>query len=174
MLLQLVRARAPRVRTIATASGDDAVRWVRGLGAAETVDHRSGDLGEQVLALAPDGVRWVFTSHSAGQVETYARVVAPFGAVVAIDDGPRDVAPLKERSIAWHWEFMFTDPLHAPRSTRQGAILDAVADLVDAGVVRPTVTTTLGPLAVDTLREAHRLVETGHVTGKVVVAGWPD
>lgn len=173
VLLQLVRARAPRVRTIATASGDDAARWVRELGAAETVDHHAGDLEERVLALAPDGVRWVFTSHSAGQVETYARVVAPFGAVVAIDDGARDVAPLKERSVAWHWEFMFTDALHAPSSTRQRGILDALAGLVDAGAVRPTVTTTLGPLSAETLREAHRLVETGHVTGKVVVAGWP-
>ncbi|MGH1550437.1 alcohol dehydrogenase catalytic domain-containing protein [Leifsonia poae] len=108
VLLQLVRARAPKVRLIGTAGAANA-DWVRSMGAHEVVDHH-GDVVSQVHALAPTGVDWLFTSHSEHQEAVYARLVRPFGSVVAIDDGPRDVAPLKDKSIGWLWELMFTDP----------------------------------------------------------------
>lgn len=169
IMIQLVRARAPRVRVIGTASSPGNAEWVRGMGAHETVNHRE-DLAAQVLALAPAGVDWLFTAHSAGQIETYAEIVKPYGAVAAIDDGPRDVEPLKPKSIAWHWEFMFTAPLHAPESTHQHEILEQVAALVDAGRVRATTTRVLSPIGAETIREAHRLVEDGHVNGKIVIS----
>ncbi|GAA2231537.1 zinc-binding alcohol dehydrogenase family protein [Herbiconiux moechotypicola] len=172
VLLQLVRARAPHVRLIATAGAANA-DWVRSMGAHEVVDHKD-DLAAQVLGLAPGGVDWVFTSHSHAQEELYARFVRPFGKVVAIDDGPRDVAPLKGKSIGWLWELMFTDPLHLPTSQHQHWILDQVAALVDAGTVHPTVTDDLGPLSPDSLRRAHAAVESGRTVGKIVLSGWDE
>lgn len=172
IMLQLAEALLPGVTVVATASDDDRAAWVRGLGAEHVVDHR-GDLAAQVLGIAPDGVDWVFTAHSEGQVETYATIVRPFGHVVAIDDGPRDVFPLKDRSIAWHWELMFTRPVQrTPDMIEQHRLLDRVADLVDEGRVRATTTRTLAPIGPETLREAHALVENGRTTGKVVVHGW--
>ncbi|MCZ4149228.1 NADPH:quinone reductase, partial [Escherichia coli] len=106
----LADALLPNVTVIATASDDERSAWVRNLGAEHVANHRD-DLAEQVLAVAQDGVDWLFTAHSAGQIETYARIVRAFGHIVAIDDGPRDVFPLKGKSIAWHWELMFTRPL---------------------------------------------------------------
>ncbi len=173
ILIQLVRALAPGVRIVATASSPEAVAWVNELGAHETVNHRAG-LADQVQALAPAGVDWLFSAHSAGQIETYAQVVKPFGDVVAIDDGPRDVEPLKSKSISWHWEFMFAAALHVPDSTHQHEILEQVAALVDAGRVRPTTRTVLHPINAGTLREAHRLVETGHTLGKIVITNEAD
>jgi zinc-binding alcohol dehydrogenase family protein len=169
ILVQLLHALAPAVRVIGTASTPETARWVKHLGAHATVNHAEA-LEAQILDLAPDGVDWLFTSHSAGQIEMYARVVQPFGHIVAIDDGPADVSPLKPKSIAWHWEFMFTQALHRPESTRQREILNHVANLVDAGVVSTTTQTILRPFDATTLREGHRLVETGHVMGKVVIA----
>lgn len=172
VLLQLAEALLPGVHVIATASGVENRSWVRGLGAEEVVDHR-GDLAAQVLALAPGGVDRIFTAHSAGQLDLYAQILRPFGEIVAIDDGPRDVAPLKGKSISWHWELMFTRPLFRTDDLhRQGELLDMVADLVDSGRLAATSTTTLTPISPDTLREAHRLVETGRTVGKVVVSGW--
>lgn len=171
VLLQLLRARAPRVRTIGTAGAANA-DWVRSMGAHDVVDHR-GDLVEQVRALVPEGVRWLFTSHSRHQEAVYARVVRPFGRIVAIDDGPRDVAPLKDKSIGWLWELMFTDPLHLPDSHHQAWILDQVAALVEAGAVRPTVTSDLGSISAESLRRAHAAVESGRTVGKIVLEGWP-
>ncbi|KAB1660293.1 zinc-binding alcohol dehydrogenase family protein [Pseudoclavibacter chungangensis] len=171
-VVQLAEALLPGVTVIATASGPERSAWVRALGAEHVVDHHD-DLVAQVTALAPEGVDAVFTAHSEGQIPSYARIVRPFGHIVAIDDGPRDVEPLKERSVAWHWELMFTRALFGtPDLGEQGALLNRVADLVDEGRVRPVVTTALTPISPETLREAHELVERGRTLGKVVVHGW--
>ncbi len=174
MMLQLAAKLVPGLRVIATASRPEAERWVRNLGADEVVNHR-GDLAEQVLALAPKGVEYLFSSYSAGQIEAYATIVKPFGHVVAIDDPHGvDVGAFKGKSIAWHWESMFTRPVHrTPDMLGQHELLDQVAMLVDAGLIVSTATTRLSPLDAEQLREAHRLVESGNVIGKVVVGGWP-
>jgi NADPH2:quinone reductase len=172
ILVQLVRARAPRVRIIATASSAEAIDWVTELGAYQTVDHRA-NLADQMQRLAPAGVDWLFSSHSEGQIETYAQVVAPYGHIVAIDDGPRDVEPLKPKCISWHWEFMFTAALHTPESRHQHEILDEVAALTDEGRVRSTTRTVLHPISAETLRQGHRLVESGRTIGKVVISNEP-
>lgn len=172
IMLQLARELLPGVTLIATASDDERAAWVRGLGAHHIVNHRE-DLAGQVQAIAPDGVHWLFTAHSEGQVETYARIVRPFGQIVAIDDGPRDVSPLKAKSITWHWELMFTRSLfQTPDLIEQHRLLDRVAELVDAGRVRPTTTQTLTPLTAATLRQAHELLESGRTVGKVVLHTW--
>lgn len=76
------------------------------------------------------------TAHAAGQVEAYAEPTAPFGRIVAVDDGPRDITPLKTKSIAWHWERMFTRPmLQTADMIEQHNLLNAVAELVDRGTV---------------------------------------
>ncbi|OZF01903.1 zinc-binding alcohol dehydrogenase family protein [Rhodococcus sp. 15-2388-1-1a] len=171
VVLQLLRTLVPGVRVIATAADEDAVEWVRSLGAADVVNHRR-DLRDEVRRVAPDGIDYVFTAHSSGQVEIYADLLTPFGQIVAIDDPETlDVLPLKTKAISWHWEFMFARPMHdTPDLIRQHELLTRVAELVDAGSVRTTATTVLSPIDAEQLREAHRLVEAGHVRGKVVVA----
>ncbi|MDO5644963.1 MAG: zinc-binding alcohol dehydrogenase family protein [Dermabacter sp.] len=172
VMLQLADALLPGVRVIATASDPEREDWVRGLGAEHVVNHR-GDLTEQVLAIAPDGVDWLFTAHSAGQIPLYATIVRPFGQITAIDDGPSDISPLKSRSITWHWEFMFTRPVHqGPDMIEQHRLLDQVADLVDNGKLRTTVTRTLTPITAANLRTAHELIESGRTLGKIVLHGW--
>ena len=172
VMLELAEALLPNVTVIATASDDERASWVRDLGGEHVVNHRDG-LTAQVLAVAPDGVDWLFTAHSKGQIETYAQIVRPFGHIVAIDDGPRDVFPLKDKSIAWHWELMFTRPLQQTLDMiGQHRLLNVVADLVDQGRIRTTGTTTLAPISPDTLREGHELVESGRTVGKVIVHEW--
>lgn len=123
-MLQLAEALLPDVTVIATASDAERTAWVEGLGAEHVVDHHQ-DLTAQVLEIAPGGVDWLFTAHSQGQIPLYAQIVRPFGHIVAIDDGPRDVEPLKGRSIAWHWELMFTRPLqHTPDVVEQHRLLN--------------------------------------------------
>jgi NADPH2:quinone reductase len=174
MILQLLDALVPGITVIGTASRPDAEKWEHGLGAEHTVDHH-GDLAQQVLAIAPDGIEWIFSSHSDGQLATFAAMLKPFGQIAAIDDPKTlDVVPLKSKSIAFHWEFMFTRPLHhTPDLVAQHELLDEVAGLIDAGRLVTTATVRLSPLDAEQLREAHRLVEDGTMIGKVVVSGWP-
>jgi zinc-binding alcohol dehydrogenase family protein len=168
ILIQLVSVLAPDVRIIATASSAESAAWVTDLGAKEVVNHRE-DLAGQVRKLAPDGVDWIFTAYSDGQLAIYADITRPYGHIVAIDDGARDVEPLKPKSISWHWEFMFTGPVETPESTHQHEILSHITKLVDAGRIRATTRTVLSPIDADTIREGHRLVETGRTMGKVVI-----
>lgn len=174
MAIQLARTLLPGVRVIATASRPASESWVRDLGAHDVVDHHA-DLAAQVLEVAPDGIEWILTTNSAGQLPVYERVLRPFGEIVAIDDPEQvDVVALKSKALSWHWEFMFARSLHqATDMHRQHELLDTVADLVDSGRVRHTATTVLRPISAETLREAHALVESGRVIGKVVVTDEP-
>ncbi|MCX2714585.1 zinc-binding alcohol dehydrogenase family protein [Mycolicibacterium sp. J2] len=156
------------VRVIATASRDDSRDWALSLGADVVIDHH--DLEKQALSVAPDGVDYVFSPHSAGNVETYAAITKPFGHITAIDEPEGlELVALKPKSIAWHWELMFTRALFSYDMIAQQRLLAAAADLVDRGELRSTITTAIDDFSAAGLREAHRLVESGRMIGKVVV-----
>lgn len=171
MVLQLATALLPGLRLIATASRPEGQDWARSLGAHDVVDHR-GDLRAGVLGCAPRGVDFIFSTHSQGQLDTYVDILKPFGQIVAIDNpNDVDVAQLKQKSLSWHWEYMFARSLfQADDMIVQHEILSRVAELVARGAVVSTATTFLEPIDAERLREAHRLVETGHVIGKVVLS----
>ena len=66
---------------------------------------------------------------------------------------------------------MFSKSWYGYGLDSQGAILDQVAALLDKGTLQCTLTKTLQPLNAANLRQAHALVESGHMIGKIVVAG---
>ena len=171
MVTQLSRA-LTRVVVIGTASRPESRQWVQEMGAHHVIGHH--DLAGDVRGITPDGVSYVFSPHTAGLIGQFAEILRPGGAVTAIDEPEGlDILPLKDKSITFHWEFMFTRPLYQPPDmVEQHELLDRVADMVDEGTIRSTLTRELGPISAATLREAHTLVEGGRMTGKVVVAGW--
>ena len=165
VMIQLAKA-LTGVRVIATASRSDSREWALSMGADVVINHHN--LRAEAVAAAPDGADWLFSPHSAGNVENYAAILKPFGHIAAIDDPENlDLMPLKDKSIAWHWEFMFTKPLFGLAG--QQDLLARTAQLVDDGVIRSTVTQTIGDFSARGLREAHHAVESGHMVGKVVV-----
>ena len=100
-------------------------------------------------------------------------MIAPFGHIVAIDDGPRDVAPLKGKSASWHWELMFTRArFKTPDMIEQHKLLNQVAEWLDAGKLRGTLKETLSPINAANLRKAHEKLESGTMIGKLVLKGW--
>ena len=52
---------------------------------------------------------------------------------------------------------------------RQGAILSRMARMVDDGIVSSTETQSLHGLSAETLKNAHRIIETGAMIGKLTV-----
>lgn len=170
MVIQLLRALAPNIRVLATASRPESAEWVTSLGAHEVIDHSTG-LRDAVLKAAPDGVEHIFSAHTTGQLDDFIAVLKPFGQIVGIDDPTAlDVASFKSKSLTWHWESMFTRSVHdTPDMQRQHDLLTRIADLVDTGALRTTATVTLHPIDATQLRHAHGLIETGRTIGKVVI-----
>jgi NADPH2:quinone reductase len=164
--VQLAR-QLTNVEVIGTASRPQSRQYVLERGAHRVVDHR-GDLAGSL----PDGVDYILTPHSGAMVATFARILRPFGAVVAIDEpAGLDITPLKSKSISWHWELMFTRALYDPTSTAQHDILRQAADLVDKGILHTTLTQRIDGIDAANLRHAHATVETGATVGKIVLAG---
>ena len=167
VLIQLAKA-LTGARVIATASREESRRWATDMGADVVIDHH--ELRTQALDAAPSGVDWLFSPHSRDNVDTYAAIVRPFGHITAIDEPEGlDLLALKEKSIAWHWELMFTRPLFGYDLEAQQRLLTRAAELVDRGVLRSTLTNAIGDFTAAGLREAHRQVESGRMVGKVVV-----
>jgi NADPH:quinone reductase-like Zn-dependent oxidoreductase len=84
-----------------------------------------------------------------------------------------DITLLKRKSISLHWEFMYTRSLfQTPDMIAQHALLAEVSRLVDAGVLRTTMTQDLGPITAASLRQAHAVVESGTARGKLVLSGF--
>jgi zinc-binding alcohol dehydrogenase family protein len=168
IMIQLAKA-LTGVRVIATASRDESREWAQRMGADTVVDHHR--LRDETLAVAPGGVDYLFSPHSKGNIDDYAEIVKPFGHITAIDEPPGlDLLPLKARSIAWHWELMFTRAMfETPDMIEQQRLLATTAGLVDDGTLRTTATKTIDDFSAAGLREAYRAVESGRMTGKVVV-----
>ncbi len=157
------------VTVVGTASRRESRDWVAGLGADRVIDHH--DLVNESAQVAPDGIEYVFSPHTAGNIESFAEIIAPFGEIVAIDEPEGlDLLALKTKSIAFHWEFMFTRSLlETPDMLEQKHLLARVASLVDDGRLRSTVTERIGDFSAAGIRHAHELVESGRMIGKVVV-----
>jgi zinc-binding alcohol dehydrogenase family protein len=169
MVVQLAR-RLTGLTVIGTASRPESAEWVTGLGAHHVVDHH-GDLVGAVRDIAPHGADYVFSPFSAGNVQRYADLMGVGGQVVAIDEPEGlDTLPLKSKSQAWHWELMFTRPMfETPDMIEQKHLLSRVAGLVDELRLRTTLTESIADFSAAGLRRAHELVESGRMTGKVVV-----
>ena len=81
--------------------------------------------------------------------------------------------PFKQKAVSLHWEFMFTRPVHqTPDMKKQHDLLNEVADLVDAGRIKTTLSDVLGPINAANLKTAHAMIETNRTKGKLVLAGF--
>lgn len=171
--IQLVR-QLTDLTVIATASRPETVAWVRELGAHHVVDH-ARPLAAEVSALGVGAPAFVFSTTATDRhMAAVAELIAPQGRWALIDDpGVVDIAPFKRKSISTHWEFMFTRPVFETADIdAQGALLDEVSRLVDAGVLRTTLGDHFGTISAANLRRAHALIERGAARGKIVLEGF--
>ena len=169
-------ARLAGFTVIATASRDETVAWCRTLGADHVIDHRQA-LAPQLQALGLDAVDAALNLADTDRYwDVLGELLAPQGHVGLIVEpaGALKIGdPYKAKCIGIHWEFMFARArFKTADMAEQGRILARVAELVDAGRLRGTLTDTLSPISAETLREAHRRLESGRTIGKLAVAGW--
>lgn len=75
MLVQLA-ARLTVLTVIGTASRPESQRWVTEMGADQVINHH-GDLARNVHGIAPDGIDYLFSPYSTGNVDAFAEVMRP-------------------------------------------------------------------------------------------------
>ncbi len=175
ILVQLA-SRLTAATVVATAGRLASRQWVTQMGAHHVINYRE-PLRPQLEALGIDAVTHVASlTHTEQYFETFVDLLAPFGHLALIDDPAElNVAPMKRRSLSLHWEFMFTRSMfQTPDIGAQGRLLGEVASLVDAGVLRTTLTNALGTINAANLRRAHGLIEKGGSRGKIVLTGFGD
>ena len=171
---QLAR-RLTGLTVIATASRPETQSWCRDMGAHHVIDHRQ-PIAAQVKAIVPGGVNYVLAlTRTEDHFDQIIEALAPQGALALIESPAAllDINKLKPKSISLHWEFMFTRSLFQTADmAQQGRMLNEVADLVDAGLIRSTMNINLGLMNSTNLKRAHVIAESGTAIGKVVLAGF--
>jgi NADPH:quinone reductase-like Zn-dependent oxidoreductase len=154
-------------QVIATVSGPEKAAHAAAAGAEATVNYRTDDVAERVLALTGGrGIDRVVEVDVTGNVALYPRLLAPFGLVAVygangtgaeIGFGP---AILKGIGLRF---FIVYELTPAQRATAVAALQGWLA----AGMLRHTIAATM-PLA--DCAAAHDAVEQGRALGNVVLA----
>jgi alcohol dehydrogenase len=155
------------LKVTASASRPESIAWCKALGADETVNHALPLEGEYdfVLCFSSSDLYW----------NSFPKLLKPQGKVGMIvrTTKPVDLAILHDKSITACLEGMFTrSSFHTPDMEAQHTLLDEAAGLVEAGMLKTTLAQNLGRIDAANLKRAHRMLEEGHVVGKLVLEGW--
>jgi len=152
----------------ATASSDDKARLARELGATHVVDHRSEQVEDYVQRITSGrGFDVVFDATGGSDPSAAFAAARLDGRVVTIVTAfTANLTPMHMKGLSLHAVFMLIPMLHDVGRERHGAILREVAQLVDAGRLRPLIDSRF-PLA--RAGDAHARLESGAATGKVLV-----
>lgn len=170
LAVQLARHRGAVVA--ATISSDDKAAFVKRLGAALAIDYRRTDFVEEILRWTDghgadailDTVGGPTFCKSFSALRLYGRIATLLSTACEIADINR--ARLRNLSVSY---VQMTAPsfLGSDEARRaQTRILESAAPLFDSGELAISVSATL-PLEQAT--EAHRMIEEGHTSGKVVL-----
>ena len=173
ILTQLAR-QLTGLTVIGTASRPETADWVKQLGAHHVIDHSQPLLAQlqQLGILQVDHVASL--THTDQHYDQLIEALAPQGQLALIDDPAQlDVVKLKRKSLSLHWEFMYTRSLfETPDMQAQHALLEQVAQLIDAGTLHTTLGEHFGHINASNLRRAHALLESGKARGKIVLEGF--
>ena len=173
ILIQLAR-RLTGLTVIATASRPETIAWVEKMGAHVVIDHHK-PLDEELARVGHPEVDYVAgLTASDRYLPLFPKIVAAQGHIALIDDPKSfDIVPLKRKAITVAWELMFTRPMYeTPDMIEQHKLLEEISHLVDAGVLRTTLTRTISPINAANLKTVHGIVESGTAIGKTVLEGF--
>lgn len=158
-------------RVCTTVGDEHKAAWVRGLGAELAIDYRQGDVAAAVLDWT-EGAGVDVALESVGQTVFQATIpaVAHYGKLVTLlDPGPDiDWKEARIRNLSIGFALMLTPQLRALAEARahQGEILRRCGSWMDEGKLRVHVSRTFPLMAA---ADAHRLIEGGHVQGKLAL-----
>ncbi len=168
-------AKQAGLTVIGTASRPKTVEWVQSMGADYTINHHD-PLLPQLEAIGFPSVPYIFCLNALEEHWVgISEAISPQGVVCAIDDptSPLNLNLLKQKSVTFVWEFMFTRSLfETDDMIEQHLLLNRIADAVDQQKLKTTLAEVLGPISAENLRQAHKLLESNRAVGKIVLEGF--
>jgi NADPH2:quinone reductase len=159
---------------IATASRPETVEWCTTLGAHHVINHGRG-LAAQIASLDLTPPDYIFcTTNEQSHWNELTKLLAVDGSIGILERGaPLNISALWEKCASIHTEYVFARGIRKTRTiSAQHRTLEAIAHLVDTGVLRTTMTEHYGSINAYNLKRAHAAIETGRVRGKIVLEGF--
>jgi NADPH2:quinone reductase len=166
--IQMAKLKGARV--ITTVSSGQKEEFVKSLGADETVIYTQGGFADAVNDLTGGlGADLVFDTVGSAVFKESIAATAHFGRLVTLlDPGELNLSEARMRNLLIGFELMLTPMLRDLTAARDQHIdiLNQCALWADKGLLKLHVSKVL-PL--EAAAEAHRLIEAGHTTGKIVL-----
>lgn len=165
--IQIARLHGCRILT--TASREESLGLCRELGADVVINYREEDFVARVKGETNGrGCPVIFDTVGGETFDRSLDCLAPDGRLITCVGTPSDKIPQKlfRLNATLIFEFMGAPGVYGMRPESHGEILRAAAALVDEGKIRPHVSRVL---TFEEIAEGHRLLEAGHVTGKLAV-----
>ncbi len=159
------------IKVIATASRAESKDWCKKMGADVVINHH--DLLRQFKDNNLEAPNFILCMGDPDDYfETMADLIAPQGSICLLANAGKDhnLNLLKAKSITLVWEMMFTRSMFATDDLiQQHGLLNKVADLIDSGKVKSTLTKTLTPINLENIVKAHSTIERREMIGKLVI-----
>ncbi|WP_095148290.1 zinc-binding alcohol dehydrogenase family protein [Pseudomonas sp. Irchel s3a18] len=173
-ILTQLASQLTALTVIGTASRPQTRNWVSELGADLVIDHSQPLSDELKRAGHPQVTHVASLTQTDQHFAQLVEALAPQGKLALIDDPKAlDITQLKRKSLSLHWEFMYTRSLFETADMlEQHKLLNRVAELIDAGILKTTVGEHFGTINAANLRRAHALLESGTSKGKIVLEGF--
>jgi len=156
---------------IATASRPETIDWCKQQGADFVVDYK--DLISSVREAGFEHVDFILDFVDTNAYwDIMVELIKPQGHIASITGSSDPVAltKLKSKSVSFSWELMYTRSMYQTEDmVEQHNILNIVADLLDDGILKTTLNTTLNGLSAENLKKAHELLESGKTIGKIAI-----
>lgn len=165
-------AKIAGLNVISTASKPETIKWTKAHGADMVVNHHK-NLVDEVHLLGYQYVDYILELNNIDQHwNEMSQLIKPDGNIVSITENkkPINLKTLTRKRVNFAWEWMFSKSYYSiDNSISQKEILDKVAEYLDSGKIKSTVTKELSPINAENIRKAHQAVESGHMMGKVVI-----
>lgn len=160
------------LKVITTASRQETIEWSKKMGADLVLNHHK-DLVDQLKSEHGELVDYVFCTFD---TDLYYKVmidlVKPRGhlATIVAMKNAQDLNALKPKSISFTHEFMFARPTFKTNDMiKHHEYLTDVTEKVEKGDYQSTLTKVISTLTPQTLYEAHQLLESNEMIGKLVI-----
>jgi len=166
--IQLAKLKGARV--ITTVSSAQKAEFVKSLGADEAINYTKDGFANAVNDLSGGkGADLVFDTVGAAVFKESIAVTAHFGRLVTLlDPGELNLGEARMRNLLIGFELMLTPMLRDLPEARDKhvEILNQCTQWVDKGLIKLHVSK---QLSLQEAAEAHKLIEAGHTSGKVVL-----